>query len=110
MEKALIITIITSVLASGGLWSVIRVVLEKRADKKDGKTKLLLGLAHDKICFLSEKYLERGYISTEEYQNLIDYLYTPYKSLGGNGAAERLVQEVGKLNLGCTLNKGVKNG
>ena len=32
-----------------------------------------------------------------EYDNLYNYLYKPYKSLGGNGSAERIMEEVKKL-------------
>ena len=46
------------------------------------------------IC---ERYIERGYITQEEYDSLYNYLYIPYKELGGNGTAERMVNEVKKL-------------
>ena len=43
------------------------------------------------------EYLERGYIYEGEYDNLYNYLYVPYKALGGNGSAERIIEEVKKL-------------
>jgi hypothetical protein len=46
---------------------------------------------------LGGEYIERGWISRDEYENLHDYLYKPYKELGGNGSAERVMQEVNKL-------------
>ena len=58
---------------------------------------MILGLGHIKIIEVCEKYIERGYITQEEYDSLYNYLYTPYKELGGNGTAERLVQEVKQL-------------
>ena len=33
----------------------------------------------------------------DEYDNLKNYLYEPYKKLGGNGTAERVMDEVDKL-------------
>ena len=58
---------------------------------------MLLGLAHDRIIWLCEKYIDRGWISTEEFENLHDYLYIPYKEMGGNGSAERLMNIVKTL-------------
>lgn len=91
----IIITIITSVFASSGFWAF----LQKRASKNDNKTKLLIGLAHDRICSLGEEYIEQGYITTDEYENLNDYLYAPYAESGGNGTAKKIMDEVKKLEI-----------
>lgn len=58
---------------------------------------MLLGLGHDRIVYLCMKYIDRGWISSDEYEDLIKYLYTPYVGLKGNGTAERLINEVKKL-------------
>lgn len=89
----MLVTIICSVLASSGFWAYF----QKRSDKKDDESRLLVGLAHDRILFLGSKYLERGDITEDEYENLYDYLYIPYKKLGGNGSAERVMTEVMRL-------------
>lgn len=89
----LVVTIFSAVLASSGLWAYIM----KRSERKDSKTKLLLGLAHDRIMFLGMSYITRGYITQDEYENLNDYLYKPYEDTGGNGSAQRVMQEVNKL-------------
>ena len=89
----LIVTIFCSVLASSGLWTLIM----KRNERKDAKTKMLLGLAHDRIITLGMGYVERGWINHEEYEDLKRYLYDPYRELGGNGTAERVMKEVDKL-------------
>ncbi len=78
----IIITIFSSVLASSGLWAY----LSKRTENKDVKTEMLIGLAHDRIMYLGMSYIERGYITQDEYENL-----------GGNGSAKRTMQEVDKL-------------
>lgn len=59
--------------------------------------KVLRGLAHDRIITLGEQYLARGDITKDEYENLHDYLFVPYKNLGGNGTAEKMMKEVEKL-------------
>lgn len=89
----ILLTVFSSVLASSGLWAYIT----KRLDKKDVKSEMLLGLGHDRIMYLGMSYIERGYITSDEYENLYEYLYKPYKKMGGNGSAERVMDEVNKL-------------
>ena len=88
-------TIITCLLASTGLWSY----LQKRIEKKDNRTKMLIGLAHDRIIYLGMQYIKRGYVTQDEYENLHDYLYKPYHESGGNGSAQKVMEEVNKLPL-----------
>ena len=90
------VTIICSVLASSGIWALVL----KRIERKDAKTELLIGMAHDRIMFLGTSYLNRGYITRDEYENLHEYLYAPYKKAGGNGSAEHMIQQVDKLPFG----------
>lgn len=91
----LLVTIVCSIFASSGLWAF----LQKRKDRKDGKTKLLIGLAHDRIMQSAVYYIDRGSITADEYENLYEYLYKPYKELGGNGSAERLMDEINHLRI-----------
>lgn len=90
----IIMTLLSALLASGGLWAVI----SKKLDTKTAEDHMLLGLAHDRIFQLCKQYIHDGSISVEEYRNL-EYLYRPYKELGGNGTAEKLFKEVTKLHL-----------
>lgn len=89
----MVITIVGSVIASSGFWSFI----QKRSEKRDVRTKMLVGLAHDRIIYLGVSYIERGFITQDEYENLYEYLYKPYKDMGGNGSAKRVMDEVNKL-------------
>lgn len=89
----ILLTIFSSVLASSGLWAYIT----KRLEKKDVKTEMLIGLGHDRIMYLGMAYIERGYITSDEYENLYEYLYKPYEKMGGNGSAKRIMNEVNKL-------------
>ena len=90
-----IITILCSVMASSGFWAFIM----KRCDSKKSETQMLIGLGHDRIIYLGLKYIERTYITMDEYENLYNYLYLPYKALGGNGSAERIMKEVQNLEV-----------
>lgn len=88
-----IITIIAAIFGSTGFWSWLS---GKRA-KKDGASKLILGLAYQQIIRSSELYIARGWIDADEYNELNRYLFEPYKAMGGNGTAEKLMQEVKHL-------------
>lgn len=90
-------TIILACLASSGLWGFLTFVLQNRLSSKDAKSQMILGLGHDRIMFLCAKYIDRGHITQDEYENLYEYLYKPYKELGGNGSAEKMMTEVNKL-------------
>lgn len=90
-----LVTILVSVLASSGVWAVVMKVM----DKKDVRTQMLIGLGHDRIMYLGMSYIQRGWITRDEYENLVDYLYKPYELMGGNGSAKRVVEEVKKLPL-----------
>lgn len=89
----MVVTIVCSVMASSGFWAYV----QKRTEKNDNKTKLLIGIAHDRIVHLGMQYIKRGSITRDEYENLHDYLYVPYEAEGGNGSAKRIMQEVNKL-------------
>ena len=87
------VPLVAAVLTSSGLWAVIA----RRADKGDAQRKMLVGLAHDRIVHLGMVYVDRGYITQDEYENLNDYLYAPYEKMGGNGSAKRVMEEVRRL-------------
>lgn len=89
----IVITAIATVLASSGFWAVVL----KRTEKNDAKTQMLIGLGHDRVVWLGMRYIERGWITRDEYENLNDYLYKPYEEMGGNGSAKRVMDEVRKL-------------
>lgn len=79
MESLIIqsaVTIVCAVLASGGFWAY----MQKKQDSKDAKTKLLVGLAHDRIMAQCLKYLERKYITKDEYEDLHTYYMNHIKN------------------------------
>lgn len=90
-----IITALTSIIASTGFWTF----LQSRLNKKSLTNKMLLGLAHDRIIDLGMMYIQRESITHDELENLLDYLYEPYRQMGGNGAAERIVNQVKTLRV-----------
>lgn len=88
-----VLTIFASILASSGFWTY----LQRKSDKKDGNSEMLIGLGHDRIIYLGNRYIERGWITLDEYENIKEYLWGPYDKIGGNGSASRIMREVDKL-------------
>ncbi len=99
-----IITVIGSVIASSGFWAF----WQKKTEKNDASKEMLVGLGHDRIVSLGLKYIEQGYITHDEYENLSTYLYLPYKKLGGNGSAEQVMRQVDQLPIHASLDDCTK--
>lgn len=92
-----IITIILAVFASSGFWLFIQTIYTNRKKKRSAEDRLLMGIGFSKISDLGMRYIERGYVTREEYNDLDKYLYQPYVEMGGNGTAERIMEQVKKL-------------
>lgn len=102
MNTEQIVGILAAIFASSGFWTLINNRMQKKdneIEKKSTQGEMLRGLGHDRICYLGSIYIKQGYITRGDYENLHDYLYVPYHKLGGNGTAERIMQEVKQLPL-----------
>ena len=88
-----VVTIVIAIFGTSGFWAMI----ERKRSRHDLNKRLLIGLAHDRIVSLSLRYIRRGHIFQDEYENLHDFLFKPYIEMGGNGTAARLMIEVDKL-------------
>lgn len=92
----LCITVFVAVMGSSGFWAWY----QSKNERKDAKTQMLIGLGHDRIIDKGIEILERGnWITEDEYDNLVNYLYKPYEALGGNGSAERIITEIKQLKI-----------
>lgn len=89
--------IIGAIFASGGFWAFITAWYNNRSKKQNALIKLMLGIGHREIVECGMEYIERGYVTKDEYEDLVHYLFDPYVELGGNGTAERIMNEVKKL-------------
>lgn len=89
----MILTLLTILMGSAGLWAWV----QSRDNRKNASLKLLLGLAHDRIIHLGMGYIERGWVTKDEYDDFMNYLYVPYSTFGGNGLAQRVKQGVDQL-------------
>lgn len=88
-----VVTVLITALASTGFWTFV----QSRSTKNNAEKELLVGLAHDRIIHVGKQYIRRGYITYDEYEDFITYLYNPYDKLGGNGLALRVKQQVDNL-------------
>lgn len=88
----IILTIVTALLASSGLWAF----LGNRLERNSAERELLVGIGHIELVFFGMQFIERGWITRDEYETMQD-LYKPYVKLGGNGSGTRIMQEIEKL-------------
>lgn len=88
----IILTIITSFLASSGLWAF----LGSRLERNSAERELIVGIGHIEIAFFGMQFLERGWITQDEYDTMQE-LYKPYVKLGGNGSGTKIMKEIEKL-------------
>lgn len=72
-------------------------VVNIKLTRVSASTRLMMGMAYDRITTLGLQYIARGSITKDELEELQKYFYEPYKALGGNGVAERVMAQV--LNL-----------
>lgn len=69
----------------------------------------ILALLHDRLYQACNFYLERGYCSVDDKKN-IEYMYKPYRELGGNGTAEHMYKQCQDLPIKSPPKGGVGNG
>lgn len=79
---ALIIALLT--------WLVKQVKSKKK--EYDVLNDAIMALLHDRLYKACSFLIEKGYCTIEDRQNL-EYLFVPYKSLGGNGTVESLYRK-----------------
>lgn len=89
----MIVTIAVSVMASSGFWTYV----DRKASHNSDSKMLLLGLAHTELISIGMEYIDRGYITQEDYDDFVKYLYEPYINLGGNGTAKKIFDSVSAL-------------
>lgn len=89
----IIIALVAAVFGSTGFWSW----LSSRSKNRSDESRLLMGLAYSEIIRRAEEYIRRGWIDVNEFNELDHYLFQPYSSKGGDGTAQKLMEEVRHL-------------
>jgi hypothetical protein len=90
-ESQMVLTAIITALTSSGVMSFIIYLIQRRDKKREkeeannsAQSRMLLGLGHDRIIYLTDRFVRRGAITLKEKRNL-KFLCDPYFDLGGNG-------------------------
>ena len=89
----IVLTAVGTLGASTGFWAYV----QHKDQNKTATAQLLLGLAYNVLVTKGMEYIERGWVTKDEYEEYEKYYFQPYKALGGNGVAERIVSEVRSL-------------
>ena len=83
--------VVVAVIGSNALFAFIQFLITRHDQKKNALSKheqaqndMIIGLGHDKLLYLTDKFVQRGGITLKERRNL-DYIYRPYRAAGGNG-------------------------
>ena len=84
--------LITTVLSGPGIWAWAKT----RTQRNNSEAKLLLQVSKNQLVEQGHKYLKRGYITMDEYEEY-ESEYQVYSDLGGNGLARRKFEQVDHL-------------
>ena len=90
---SIVVPIVLAIFGSTGFWTWV----QSKTQKKTAEKKVLMGLAYSEIIRSAEEHIARGYIASDDYNELDHYLYQPYKEMGGDGTAERMMNQVKAL-------------
>jgi hypothetical protein len=99
MDGEHLLVIALAVIASTGFWEFLKFIFQNVIfkPKLTPEIRLLRGIGQIEIIFFGTKFLEQGYITTEEYDSLKNEIYAPYLEIGGNGLAKKMMEEIEKL-------------
>lgn len=100
-------TVVIGVLGAGigsGLMSLVLELLRRRWSRKDNADNRLDDIMEalrtimvDRICWLGEKYIARGYITLQEKENLVEMDRVYKKALGGKNHVDTVMAEAQRL-------------
>lgn len=84
--------VITTLLGGSGIWAWAKT----KADHNNNANKLLLFVSKNQLITLGRSYIDRGYITMDEYEEY-EAEYQIYTAVGGNGLARRVFKQVEEL-------------
>ena len=83
---------VTALLGGSGIWAWAKT----KSERNDSEDRLLLQVAKNQLVYNGRKYLKRGYVTMDEYEEY-ELEFKVYESLGGNGLARRVFKQVDEL-------------
>lgn len=84
--------LISAFFGAPGLWAFIK----SKTDRNNTEQDMLLAVSKNQLISLGRTYLDRGYITMDEYEEF-EREYKLYSSMGGNGLARRVFKQVDDL-------------
>ncbi len=100
--------ILTALLGAGvgaGLMAIIKDYLNRKWAKEDKEDTRIDALVRaekimmiDRVTWLGKEYISHGEIALTDKENLIE-MHEAYKSLGGNGHLDTVMNEIKKLKV-----------
>lgn len=82
----------STLLGAPGLWAFMK----SKTNHNNNAIKLILSVSRNQLVALGREYIERGYVTMDEYEEY-ESEYQIYSSLGGNGLARRIFEQVDEL-------------
>ena len=110
-----LVSITATIFASSGFFQLLMLMYQSREKEKERKRleetqkkliniqdfnalcRCVTGIAMFRIAREAKRYIDKGYVTSEEYHTLKHNLYEPYVALGGNGLATKFMEEVEEL-------------
>ncbi len=93
-------TIIVAIISSGALSTLVSAlfnVWQARKKRNDGVRAGMKMLLYDRIKHLGKSYIERGSISTDELEDLVEMHSIYHEDLDGNGFLDAIMASVKAL-------------
>ena len=93
-------TIIVAIISSGALSTLVSAlfnVWQSRKKRNDGVRAGMKMLLYDRIKHLGKSYIERGSISTDELEDLVEMHSIYHEDLDGNGFLDAIMASVKAL-------------
>lgn len=84
--------LISALFGAPGMWAFVK----SKTDRNNNSENLLLTVSKNQLIMLGRTYLDRGYITMDEYEEY-ELEYQLYSALGGNGLARRVFKQVDDL-------------
>lgn len=91
--------VLIAIISSGVLVTILNFVftlVKDWYDRRKGLRAAMRIMLDDRLCHLGEKYLNAGYITTEQLK-VFTKMHASYKSLGGNGYHKTLMAKIDAL-------------
>ena len=92
--------ILVAILGSGAFSALVSglfTVYLNRKKSEDGVRAGVRILMYDRIKHLATSYIARGYVTFDEYEDLVKMHSVYHNDLGGNGFLDRLMDQVSRL-------------